>query len=61
MTLILLALIGVYAWLKIDVLINQRDVNILSTTNQLSYADDDIFSFDNGLNIAVAFTAYDNE
>ena len=54
-------MIAVYAWLKLDVLINQKDTNILSTTNQLAYADDEIFSYDNGLNIAVAFTAYDNE
>ena len=33
----------------------------MSTTNQYAYADDEIFSYENGLNIAVAFTAYNNE
>ena len=50
-----------YGYLKIDVLINKKDVNLLSSTNQFHYSDRDIFSFKDGLNIAVALTAYDEE
>lgn len=43
-----------------DVLINKKDVDVLSTLNDLHFTPDDIFNYSNGLNIAVAFTAYDS-
>ena len=54
-------MMAVFFYLKLDVLINKKDVNILSTVNRLFYTDEDEFTFQNGFNIAVAFTAYDNE
>ena len=39
----------------------RKDVDVLSTINRLAFADDEVFSYKNGLNIAVAFTAYDSE
>ena len=36
-------------------------MNILSTTDDLFFSDADEFTYDQGLNIAVGFTAYDNE
>ena len=44
-----------------DVFLARKDVDILSAVNDLLFTDDDIFSYKNGLNIAVAFTAYDSE
>ena len=40
---------------------HRKDVNVLSTINRLFYANDDVFSYKNGLNVAVALTAYDSE
>ena len=56
-TLIILA----YAYRKADVLIARKDVDILSTINDQAFTQHDIFSYENGLNIAVAFTAYDGD
>ena len=57
---ILLGIIVImYAYLKTDVLINNKDVNLLQSINQYFYSDEDIFSYKNGLNIAVALTSYD--
>ena len=50
-----------YATQKLDVLISKKDVDILSTVKESYFDDKDIFSHRNGLNVAVAFTAYDNE
>ena len=44
-----------------EILINRRDVNVLSTISDLFYDDDYVFGYKNGLNIAVAFTSYDTE
>ena len=49
-----------YAYQKVDVLINKKDVDVLSTVNDLHFSPDDVFSYENGLNLAVAFTAYDS-
>ena len=54
-------MMAVFFYLKLDVLINKKDVNILSTANRLFYNDEDEFTFDNGFNVAVAFTEYNNE
>ena len=50
-----------YLFQKADVLVNNKDVDILSTVNRLFFDADEKFSFKDGLNIAVAFSAYDNE
>ncbi len=39
----------------------KKDVDILSAVSELQFTDDDIFAYQNGLNVAVAFTAYDAE
>ena len=59
-TLIWVAIIVMFAWQKTDILINKKSVSILSTTKDLYYSDQDEFKFKDGLNIAVAFTAFDN-
>ncbi len=60
-TFILFLFIFAYLLQKLDVLINKRDIDLLSVVvaNDLSY--DDVFDSSMGLNIAAAFTAYDNE
>ena len=39
----------------------KRDVDILQTVKYLALTDQDEFNFDQGLNIAVAFTGYDSD
>ena len=39
----------------------KKDVDVLSTTTDLFYDDDYVFGYEDGLNIGVAFTAYDSE
>ena len=43
-----------------DVLIEKKDVDVLSATKDLYYSADDKFTYSNGLNIAVAFTEYNS-
>ena len=60
-TIITVLVVSLYAYLKYDVLKYRKDVNILSTVNKLYFDDKERFDFKNGLNFAVAVTAYDNE
>lgn len=60
-SIILTIVVLLYTYQKLDVFLAKKDVDILSTINDLHWTDDDIFSYENGLNIAVAFTAYDSE
>ena len=54
-------IVVLYGYLKTDVLINKKDVSLISSVHQFFYSDEDIFSHKNGLNIAVALTAYDED
>ena len=60
-SLILALVIGLYAYQKMDVLISKKDVDVALSISEDHYTPDDVFNHDNGLSIAVAFTAYDNE
>ena len=60
-SVLLLALVALYSYQKADILMNKKDVDILSTTNEDFYSSDDTWSSENGFNIAAAFTAYDSE
>ena len=42
-------------------LIEKKNVDILSAVNRFNYEDSYMFTAEKGLNIAVAFTAYDTE
>ena len=58
-SIFIVTLVLIYSYLKTDVLVNRKDVDVLSTIKDFEYKDTEIFDHDNGLNIAVAFTAYD--
>ena len=60
LSLLLTLVVFAYAYQKADVLVTKKDVDILSTTNENSFDPDYIFSYNNGFNIAAAFTAYDS-
>ena len=59
-TIIWVVIILAYATQKIDILINKKDVSVLGS-KKLSFFSDEVFSFKEGLNIAVAYTGYDGE
>ena len=59
-SLMIFLLTVLYAYQKMDVLIEKKDVDVLSATKQLVFTEDDIFTYDNGFNIAVAFTSFNN-
>ena len=60
-SILLIFVVLIYSYQKFDVFLARKDVDILSAVNDFHFTDDDIFSYKNGLNIAVAFTAYDSE
>ena len=61
LTIILFIITAAYTYQKIDVYIEKKDVDIMSSI-QYSYFDEtQVFDFSQGLNLAIAFTAFDNE
>ena len=58
-SLILTIILIAYAYLKIDVLIEKKDVDIMRTVNDYHFADDEVFGYEEGMNVAVALTAWD--
>ena len=60
-SVLMMMITAVYAYMKLVILIHKKDTNILSVTSDLYFTDDDVFRYSDGLNIAVAFTAYDSE
>ena len=60
MSLLLVATLIFYAQLKFDVLINKKDVDVLSSIYENVFTADDEFGYQNGFNVAAAFTAYDS-
>ena len=60
-SIILFIIVGLYAFQKMNIMINRTD-NYVMTSTQDSYFDLDFkFGFEQGLNIAIAFTAFDYE
>ena len=59
-TIIVYLVIFFYVYIKIGVWINKKDVDIMATKLIDHLAYDYIFDHDQGLNLAVAFTSYDN-
>ena len=59
-SILLLCITLFYAYLKFDVLMYKKDIKILQTVHDLFFTDDDKFSYAEGMNIAVALTAYDS-
>ena len=59
LSIIMLFLIGLYAYQKTEVFLLKKGVDITSATNDSFFDDEYEFNYDNGLNFAMAFTAYD--
>lgn len=60
-SLILLAIVLAYAYQKVDVWMNKKDIDIMSSLQTDHFDADYVFDYSQGLNFAFAFTAYDSE
>ena len=60
-TLLLMTVFLSYIWIKFNTLIMKTDIDILSTVIEAAFDADYIFDAGKGMNIAVAFTAYNDE
>ena len=52
--------LSTYSFQKWDILVNKKDIDILSTQNDLFFDYNDRFTYQNGFNFAVAFTDFGN-
>ena len=59
LTILAYLLIFTYAYLKADVWLNKKDIDIMSSTMIDNLTSDFIISRDEGLNLAIAFTEFD--
>ena len=59
LSFILLVVVGAYAYQKTDVWLQKKDVDVMSSTQKKAHGTDKIFDASMGLNIAMAFSAYD--
>ena len=59
-TVFVTVLIVLYAIQKTEILLRRRDMNIRQFTKKHHFPDDHRFSYENGFNIAVAFTGFDD-
>ena len=60
-TMIVILLTIGYAGFKFNIMLEMKDVNILLTLRESWYDDDYKFTFENGLNLAVAFSGYNTK
>lgn len=54
-------MIGAYTLQKLDVLVNRRDVDLITMTSSNALSGTDVFDSSMGFYLAAAFTAYDDE
>ena len=60
-SLLILLVIAIYAYMKLNTLMLRSDMDIVQILHDTYYDYDYEFSYKNGFNIAAAFTSYDNE
>ena len=61
LTIVIFIIIAAYAYQKTDVWLTKKDIDIVSSVEHNFYAEDHVFDYNQGLNLAMAFTAYDDE
>ena len=60
-SVLLLAIVALYAYQKTEILIYKKNVDILTQIYEKELTYDEDFSYQNGFNVAVAFAAYDGD
>ena len=58
-TVILFLVIGAYAYTKTDAWLMKKNVDIMAARNEEFFDEEYVFGYEQGLNFAIAFTAYD--
>ena len=58
LTLVLITITGFYSYYKTSILLRRRDTDVFTYTSKEFFADKDRFAFENGFNVAVAFTSF---
>ena len=61
LSFVVYVVVAAYSYQKMDVWLNKKDVDIMSSTQRQAHGTDMIFDASKGLNMALAFAAYDNE
>ena len=61
LSLILVATILTYLYQKVEVMMGRKGVDLQSAFMEKYFTEFDSFGYDQGMNFAVAFTAYNNE
>ena len=61
LTLIIYLIVSAYAYVKIEVWITKNDNDIMQSTQDGFFDTDYVFDFEQGLNVAIAFTDYSND
>ena len=59
LTILVYLTIAIYSYLKADVWLNKKDIDIMSSTMIDHFDSDFVINADDGLNLAIAFTKYD--
>ena len=60
-SILLLIVTSFFAYTKLLVYAKKQDISVTSATSTLFFDDKDVFGIEQGMNIAVAFTAYDSK
>ena len=60
-SIILFIVVGLYTLQKTNIMINKTDDYVMTSIEDSFFSLDYSFGFEQGFNIAVAFTAFDNE
>ena len=58
LTMLVYIVVGAYAYQKIDVWVNKKDVEIMSSILMSEFDEEEKFSFDDGFNVALALASY---
>ena len=61
MSIFITIVIILFTALKADVLIQKKDVDILSTVYDRYFTQEDVFTYQNGFNVAAAFTKFNSD
>ena len=61
LTLLIYIIVGAYAYQKIDVWVNKKDVEIMSSILMSEFSEEDKFRFEDGFNVAMALASYGDE
>ena len=60
-TILVIAVTALYACSKFILFLGQRDLAFQSSVRDHQFSADDVFGYEDGLNVAVAFSSYDNK